>query len=69
MDYPCINHSFAQCTTQLEEYGVIRYVDELSTYRQTAPHLYVDRGPVGGFVSFRAFERSGVLKHLVRSEL
>jgi hypothetical protein len=54
----------------LEEYGVLVSVDELSTYRgQTVPYLFVDRCPVGGFASIRAFDNSGVLKHLVRDEL
>ena len=54
----------------LEEYGVIRFVDELSTYRgQTVLYLFVDCCPVGGFASIRAFDNLGVLKHLVRDEL
>jgi hypothetical protein len=52
-------------------------VDELSTYRgQTVPYLFVevpylfvDRCPVGGFASIRAFDNSGVLKLLVRGKL
>jgi hypothetical protein len=36
---------------------------------QTVPYFLVDRCPVGGFASIRAFDNSGVLKLLVRGEL
>ena len=45
-------------------------MDELSTYRsQTVSYLIVDRCPVGGFASIRAFDNSGVLNPLVQGEL
>jgi hypothetical protein len=45
-----------------EEYGVLVTWTNGAHTPQTVPYLFVDRRPVGGIASIRAFSSSGVLK-------